>query len=41
MKKKKKKNDALHNIVVLVAKLIKLEISPVRIDRIKSSVLLS
>ena len=40
-KKKKKKNDALHNIVVLEAKLIKLEISPARIDRIKNSVLLS
>ena len=36
-----KKNDALHNIVVLEAKLIKLEISPARIDRIKNSVLLS
>ena len=36
-----KKNDALHSIVVLETKLIKLEISPARIDRIKNSVLLS
>ena len=33
------KNDALHNIVVSESKLIKLEISPERIDRIKSLVL--
>ena len=36
-----KKNDALHSIVVLETKLIKLEILPARIDRIKNSVLLS
>ena len=35
------KHDALHNIIVLESKLIKLEISPERIDRIKNSVLLS
>ena len=35
------KNDALHNIVVSESKLIKLEISPERIDRIKSLVLSS
>ena len=34
------KNDAWHNIVVLESKLIKLEISAARIDRIKNSVLL-
>ena len=33
------KHDALHNIIVLESKLIKLEISPERIDRIKNSVL--
>ena len=33
------KYDALHNIVVLESKLIKLEISPEQIDRIKNSVL--
>ena len=32
---KKKNNDTMHNIVVLKFKLIKLEISPERIDRIK------
>ena len=36
--KKKKKIHALHNIVVLESKSIKLEISPERIDRIKNSV---
>ena len=36
-----KKNDTLHNIVVLESKLIKLEISPARIDRIKNLILLS
>ena len=36
---KYKKHDALHNIIVLESKLIKLEISPERIDRIKYSVL--
>ena len=35
------KHDALHNILVLESKVIKLEISPERIDRIKNSVLLS
>ena len=35
------KNDAVHNIVVLELKLIKLEMSPERIDRIKNSVLSS
>ena len=35
------KHDALHNIIVLESKLIKLEISPKRIDRIKNLVLLS
>ena len=35
------KNDALHNIVVSESKLIKLKISPERIDRIKSLVLSS
>ena len=35
------KNDTLHIIVVLESKLIKLEISPERIDRIKDSVLSS
>ena len=35
------KNDTVHNIVVLRLKLIKLETSPERIDRIKSSVLSS
>ena len=35
------KYDALHNIVVLESKLIKLEISPERFDRIKHSGLLS
>ena len=35
------KNDALHNIVVLESKLIKLEISPEQIDGIKNSVLSS
>ena len=35
------KNDALHNIVVLESKLIKLEISPELIDRVKYSVLSS
>ena len=33
------KHDALHNIIVLESKLIKLEISPERIDRVKNSVL--
>ena len=33
------KLDALHNITVLESKLIKLEISPERIDRTKKSVL--
>ena len=33
------KHDSLHNIIVLESKLIKLEISPERIDRIKNSVL--
>ena len=33
------KHDALHNIIVLESKLIKLEILPERIDRIKNSVL--
>ena len=33
------KHDALHNIIVLESKLIKLEISPEQIDRIKNSVL--
>ena len=33
------KHDVLHNIIVLESKLIKLEISPERIDRIKNSVL--
>ena len=36
-----KKNDTLHNIVVLESKLINLEISPERFDRIKNSVLSS
>ena len=36
-----KKNDTLHNIAVLESKLIKLEISPARIDRIKNLILLS
>ena len=36
-----KKNDTVHNIVVLKLKSIKLEISPKRIDRIKHLVLLS
>ena len=31
-------HDALHNIIVLQSKLIKLEISPERIERIKNSV---
>ena len=35
------KNDALHNIVLSESKLIKLEISPERTDRIKSLVLSS
>ena len=35
------KNDVLHNFVVLESKLIKLEISPEQIDRIKISVLSS
>ena len=35
------KHDALHNIIVLESKLIQLEISSERIDRIKNSVLLS
>ena len=35
------KHDALHNIVVLESKLIKLEISPERTDRIKNLVLSS
>ena len=35
------KYDALHNIVVLESKLIKLEISPELIDRVKNSVLSS
>ena len=35
------KHDALHNIIVLKSKLIKLEIWPERIDRIKNLVLLS
>ena len=29
------KHEALHNIIILVSELIKLEISPERIDRIK------
>ena len=33
------KHDALHDIIILKSKLIKLEISPERIDRIKNSVL--
>ena len=33
------KIETLHNITVLESKLIKLEISPERIDRIKNSVL--
>ena len=33
------RHDALHNIIVLGSKLIKLEIFPERIDRIKNSVL--
>ena len=33
------KIETLHNITVLETKLIKLEISPERIDRIKNSVL--
>ena len=33
------KHDALHNIIVLESKLIKLEISPERIDRIKNLIL--
>ena len=37
----KKKNNTLHNIAVLKWKLIKLEISPKRIERIKNSVLSS
>ena len=36
---KYEKHDALHNIIVLESKLVKLEISPERIDRIKNSVL--
>ena len=32
------KHDALYNIIVLQSKLIKLEISPEQIDRIKNSV---
>ena len=36
---KYEKHDALHNIIVLESKLIKLGISPERIDRIKNSVL--
>ena len=36
-----KKNDTLHNIAALESKLIKLEISPARIDRIKNLILLS
>ena len=35
------KKDVLHNSVVLELKLIKLEISPERIDRIENSVLSS
>ena len=35
------KNNVLHNIVELESKLMKLEISPERIDRIKNSVLSS
>ena len=35
------KNYSLHTIVVLESKLVKLEISPKGIDRIKNSVLLS
>ena len=38
---KHEKNDTLHNIAELESKLIKLEISPERIDRIKNSVLSS
>ena len=34
-------NDVSHNVVVLESKLIKLEISPERIDRIKKLVSLS
>ena len=33
------KHDSLHNIIVLESKLMKLEISPEWIDRIKNSVL--
>ena len=33
------KVETLHNIMVLESKLIKVEISPERIDRIKNSVL--
>ena len=33
------KHDVLHNIIVLESKLIKLEISPTRIDRIENSIL--
>ena len=35
------KNDVSHNVVALESKLIKLEIYPERIDRIKKLVLLS
>ena len=35
------KHDTLNDIIVLESKLIKLEISPERIDRIKNSVLSS
>ena len=34
-----KKHDALHNILVLESKLIKLKISPERIDRTKNFLL--
>ena len=34
------KNEALHNFAVLESKLIKLETSPARIDRMKNLILL-
>ena len=36
---KYEKHDALHNIIVLESKLIKLEISPEQIDRIENLIL--
>ena len=38
---KYKKHDALHDITVLKSNLIKLEITPAQIDRIKKSILSS